>query len=107
MDTLFDIDSGELYMSDTWSKFKKEIRKTFEEVEAIINLLLQDRTVPRNIKRKAQYALDHLKANEDSVAVLANNALSLIDDLSTDPNCPYHTRTMIYRLISLLETIKD
>ena len=107
MDTIFDIDIGESYMSDEWSKFKKEIRESLEEVAALINILLQDRTVPRNIKRKAQKALENLKAGDESAAVLASNAISYIDDLSTDPNCPFHARTMIYRLMSLLETIKD
>ncbi len=107
MDTLFDINIGELYMSDVWSKFKKEIREAFVDVATLIEMLLQDRTVPRNIKRKAQKALDNLKVGDDSPAVLASNALSLIGDLSTDPNCPFHARTIIYRLISLLETIKD
>lgn len=107
MDTLFDINIGELYMSDVWSKFKKEIRETFTDVATLIEMLLQDRTVPRNIKRKAQKSLENLKAGDDSPAVLASNALSLIGDLSTDPNCPFHARTLIYRLISLLETIKD
>ncbi|GAG60053.1 MAG: UPF0147 family protein, partial [Candidatus Lokiarchaeota archaeon] len=57
MDTLFDINIGELYMSDVWSKFKKEIREAFADVATLIEMLLQDRTVPRNIKRKAQKAL--------------------------------------------------
>jgi uncharacterized protein (UPF0147 family) len=107
MYTRLNIINGELSMSDAWSKFKKEIRQALEEVENLIGILLQDRTVPRNIKRKAQLALENLKAGDDSPAVLASNAISYIDDLSTDPNCPYHTRTMIYRLMSLLETIRD
>ena len=97
---------GGLVMSEKWSKFKKATKKTFEEAEQLISIMLEDRTVPRNIKRKAQEALNHLHQN-DSPAVLASNAISYVDDLSQDPNCPYHTRTLIYKILSLLETVKD
>lgn len=96
-------------MSEKWSNLKEHVRETFEEIQQLINMMLEDRTVPRNIKRKAQEALNHLNGEhgEDSPAVHASNALSFIDDLSQDPNCPYHTRTLIYKILSLLETVKD
>ncbi|MHA1256221.1 MAG: UPF0147 family protein [Promethearchaeota archaeon] len=39
--------------------------------------------------------------------MLASNVLYLVVDVSQDPNIPFASRTTIYRIISLLETIRD
>lgn len=69
--------------------------------------MMNDRGVPRNIKRIAQRCIDQLHRDDDSPAVLSSNVMYMIDDLSQDPNIPFHSRTTIYRIISLLEKIKD
>ncbi|MHA1758533.1 MAG: UPF0147 family protein [Promethearchaeota archaeon] len=39
--------------------------------------------------------------------IIASNIMYMVDDLSQDPNCPFHTRTTLFRLLSLLENVKD
>jgi len=69
--------------------------------------LLGDRSVPRNIKRVAQKGIDELHKEDETPGILASNVMYLVDDLSLDPNIPLHSRTTIYRIISILEKIKD
>jgi uncharacterized protein (UPF0147 family) len=88
-------------------EFTSEILDTFQKIEFLLNGMINDRGVPRNIKRIAQRCIDQLKGEEDTPAVISSNVLSMIDDLSQDPNIPFSSRTTIYRIISLLETIKD
>ncbi|MHA1148841.1 MAG: UPF0147 family protein [Promethearchaeota archaeon] len=88
-------------------KKAEEIKKTFENVEVLLNGMINDRSVPRNIKRIAQQGIDELHKEGESPGILASNVMYLVDDLSQDPNIPFHARTVIYRIISLLETIKD
>ena len=85
----------------------EDIQKAFENVKVLLNAMINDRAVPRNIKRIAQRGIDELDREDESAAVVASNVMYLVDDLSQDPNCPFHTRTTLYRILSLLEKIKD
>ena len=87
-----------------------DLQQTFDNVKVLLNAMMNDRAVPRNIKRIAQRGIDEIDkiANEDeSPAVVASNVMYMVDDLSQDPNCPFHTRTTLYRILSLLEKVKD
>ncbi len=85
----------------------EEIKKAFEGVEDLLNGMMGDRSVPRNIKRVAQKSITELHREDESHGVLASNVMYMVDDLVLDPNIPFHSRTTIYRIISILEKIKD
>ncbi|MHA1986634.1 MAG: UPF0147 family protein [Promethearchaeota archaeon] len=87
--------------------FSDVVKTAFEEVENLLMGLLGDRSVPRNIKRVAQRGIDELHKEDESAGVISSNVMYMVDDLSLDPNIPFHSRTTIYRIISILEKIKD
>lgn len=87
--------------------FSDDVKNAFESVEELLNGMLGDRSVPRNIKRVAQRSIDELHKEDETQGVISSNIMYMIDDVSTDPNIPFHARTTIYRIISLLENIKD
>jgi hypothetical protein len=89
------------------TEFTEEILDTFSKVDYLLNGMINDRGVPRNIKRVASKGIEELKREDDSPAVLASSVMYMITDLSQDANIPFHSRTTIYRIISLLENIKD
>ena len=86
-----------------------EAKEAFENVKILFEAMLQDRAVPRNIKSVAQKGIDELsREDEDATdAILAANVIYLVDDLTMDANIPFHSRTTIYRIMSVLEKIKD
>ncbi len=88
-------------------EFTEEILDAFSKVDYLLNGMINDRGVPRNIKRGASKGIEELKREDDSPAVLASSVMYMITDLSQDANIPFHSRTTIYRIISLLENIKD
>ncbi|MBY9007358.1 MAG: UPF0147 family protein [Candidatus Lokiarchaeota archaeon] len=87
--------------------FTEEIEESFSNVEKLLNGMMKDRSVPRNIKRIAQEGINELSKEDETPGVIASNVIYLVDDLSQDPNIPFHARTTIYRILSLLENIKD
>jgi uncharacterized protein (UPF0147 family) len=90
--------------------FTEEQLKTFKNVESLLHGMLGDRSVPRNIKRVAQQGINILQQGQqgnESPGILASNILYLVVDVSQDPNIPFASRTTIYRIISLLETVRD
>ncbi len=43
---------------------------------------------------------------EEALDVRAASAIFILDELANDPNIPLHGRTLIWNIISQLETIK-
>ncbi|WP_448578994.1 UPF0147 family protein [Thermosphaera sp.] len=69
--------------------------------------IVNDTAVPRNIRRAATEALNQLRDEKLTPGVKAANAISLLDQVSQDPNMPLNTRTKIWQIIAILETIHD
>lgn len=80
-----------------------KIRNAMYLLMAIIN----DTGVPRNIRRAATEALNQLRNPKLSPGVRAANAISILDSVSQDPNMPINTRTKIWQIIAILETVRD
>ncbi|MFP3230633.1 MAG: UPF0147 family protein [Caldisphaera sp.] len=83
---------------------------TEEKLKMAISILtgiVNDTAVPRNIRRAAANALTYLRDPKLSAGVKAANAISALDEISQDPNMPFHARTRIWQILSMLETIRD
>ena len=85
----------------------EEEKKGFENVEFLLNGMINDRSVPRNIKRVAQRGINELRNEEETPGVRSSNVMYMVDDLAQDANIPFAQRTTVYRIISILEKIKD
>jgi|GEM_PF-1971201 len=81
--------------------------QAIEQIDFMLKKISENNTVPRNIRKCADEALNDLHNGKGTPAVRASNAISRLEDVSIDPNCPVHVRTQIYRIVSLLETVRD
>jgi uncharacterized protein len=88
-------------------QLEKDIEEAFKNVKKLLEALLADRAVPRNIKRTAQRGIEEIEKEDESHGIRASNVMYMVEELSQDPNIPFHARTTIYRILSLLEPIKD
>ncbi|HLB69610.1 MAG: UPF0147 family protein [Candidatus Methanoperedens sp.] len=77
------------------------IKQCIEVLDRIIN----DDSVPRNIRRNADNMKNILSSSKDSPSVRVAMVISKLDEIGNDPNVPIHTRTLIWGLSSQLETI--
>ena len=75
-----------------------------DEILQIMEEILDDRAVPRNIRTKVEEAISKVK-KKDITAL--SEAIYLLDDISNDVNMPEHTRTDIWQLISMIEEEKE
>ncbi|MEE9224427.1 MAG: UPF0147 family protein [Thermoplasmata archaeon] len=76
------------------------------QVMDVLDQLAEDTSVPRNIRRGASEAKDLLLKEEDAFDVRVASAIFMMDELANDPNIPLHGRTLIWNIISQLETVK-
>ena len=70
-----------------------------------MNMLAEDQSVPRNIRKGASDAKARLLDTKEAMDVRAAGAINILDDLANDPNVPLHARTLIWQIISQLETV--
>ncbi len=84
----------------------KKHEETITQIKQQIEMLLNDNSVPRNVKTALDEARKALEQNE-GYSVKASNAMYKIDEVSNDINLPPYARTVIWNLLSLLESIKD
>ena len=77
--------------------------------QAILMLIrvINDTSVPRNIRRAATEAIKRLQDLSLSPGVRAANAVGILDEVSQDHNMPTHTRIAVWNVVTLLETVKD
>ena len=90
-------------MSDKQAEYMKKTSQAM----SILNMVADDNTTPRNIRRTAKQASDLLVDESLSLAARAANAIDILDQISQDPNMPMYTRTRIWNVISVLEGIRD
>jgi uncharacterized protein (UPF0147 family) len=89
------------------NEMSEETMEKIEQATMILSQIGEDSTVPRNIRRAANEAIELLHSELGSAAVRASNAISRLGDATLDPNCPSHARTGIWNAVSILETIND
>jgi len=77
------------------------VKKCTEMLEKVIH----DTTVPRNIKKSVSEVTNELLNGDESLAVRAATAVSELEELTNKQNIPSHTRTQVWNIMSQLETI--
>ena len=70
-----------------------------------LNMLSEDNSIPRNIRRGAENVKQNLLNNEDPIDLRVASAVSTLDELANDPNIPLHGRTLIWNIMSRLEEL--
>ncbi len=84
-----------------------DIETKIKQISDILDQLAEDTSVPRNIRRGAVNAKELLLKSKDELDVRIASAIFILDELANDPNIPLHGRTLIWNIISQLETIKQ
>jgi uncharacterized protein (UPF0147 family) len=88
-------------------KKAKDYQQKTEQALAILKVIADDNTTPRNIRRVAKEASDMLNDSSLTLAVRASNAIDMLEEISQDPNMPPYSRVRIWNAISALEGIRD
>ena len=75
-----------------------------DTISRLLDEINEDRSVPKNIRNSIIEAKGHLNSNAD-MAIRVNSAVSILDEISNDPNIPIYTRTQIWNIVSMLEIL--
>ena len=84
-----------------------ENQELLNKAHVILLSVSDNPSTPRNIRKLIKDSIDTLKDESLSVGVRAANAISMLEDVSQDPNIPSFSRVTIWSAVSSLESIRD
>lgn len=76
-------------------------------VAVLMDSVLEDTSVPRNIRKAVEEAKYKILDKNESLDVRVTTSMYMLDDISNDVNMPSHARTEIWQIISELESIRE
>jgi len=72
-----------------------------------LNQIATNPSTPKNIRKNIVDITEELKSDKYSISVRAANTISLLDDVTQDPNLPSYVRTSLWQAVSTLESIRE
>ncbi len=72
-----------------------------------LNQIASNNSTPKTIKKSISDLVVDLAKEELSLSVRAANTISLLDDVTQDPNMPSYVRTQLWQAVSKLESIRE
>jgi uncharacterized protein (UPF0147 family) len=75
-----------------------------EEIKGYLKEMIDDASIPKNVRVKSQEVLDMLNGEGD-LSISASKALNIFEELSEDTNIDAFVRTQIWNIVSLLEKV--
>jgi len=73
----------------------------------MLDQITGDTSIPRNIRNAADQCEKMLLKSNDEIDVRIASSIFKLEDMADDPNIPLHGRTMIWNIISRLESLKQ
>ena len=86
---------------------KSENTETLNQAIATLEEIASNPSTPKNIKKSISDLALELKKQEYSVSMRAANAISVLDDITQDPNMPSYVRVTLWQAVSTLERIRE
>ena len=85
----------------------KENKESMKEAIDTLNQIVASSSTPKTIKKSISDLIVELKNEEYALSVRAANTISLLDDVTQDPNLPSYVRTQLWQAVSKLESIRE
>mgnify|MGYP003956331525 FL=1 len=82
-------------------------KQAMKEAIDTLNLIVSTNSTPKTIKKSITDLIADLVKEENSLSVRAANTISLLDDVTQDPNMPSYVRTQLWQAVSKLESIRE
>lgn len=76
-----------------------------DNINVGLDMLIEDTSVPRNIRKASEDIKALLTDSNEPKDVRKSRAISMLDDMANDPNIPMHGRTLVWNVMSQMETL--
>jgi len=84
----------------------KGLNDKMQQINYQMDMLINDTSVPKNVRGVIMDAKEKLNS-KDEYTIRISSAIYNLDSISNDINLPPQARTMIWSVLSMLESIKE
>ncbi len=85
----------------------KENQESMKDAIDTLNQIVVSSSTPKTIKKSISDLIKNLTEEDSALSVRAANTISLLDDVTQDPNMPSYVRTQLWQAVSKLESIRE
>ncbi len=85
----------------------KDNKESMKEAIDTLNQIVASSSTPKTIKKSISDLIKNLTEEDSALSVRAANTISLLDDVTQDPNMPSFVRTQLWQAVSKLESIRE
>ena len=78
---------------------KEQNSEFLNNATSTLNQIATNPSTPKNIRKNIADIVEELKSDEYSISVRAANTISLLDDVTQDPNLPSYVRTSLWQAV--------
>lgn len=82
-------------------------KESMRDAVDTLNQISVNPSTPKTIKKNIADLVTDLGSDEYSLSVRAANAISMLDDITQDPNMPSYVRVTLWQAVSKLEGIRE
>ena len=82
---------------------KEQLKEAIQALSEVVT----NHSTPKMIRKTITDLVTELHDNEYSKSVRAANAISVLDDITQDPNMPSYVRVTLWQAVSKLEAIRE
>ena len=86
---------------------KNQNQENLQNAIDTLNQVATNPSTPKNIRKNIQDLANDLKSEDLSMSVRAANTISVLDDITQDPNMPSYVRVILWQAVSTLESIRE
>ena len=86
---------------------KNQNKEFLQNAMDTLNQVATNPSTPKNIRKTIQDLANDLNSEELSMSVRASNTISMLDDITQDPNMPSYVRVTLWQAVSTLENIRE
>lgn len=94
-------------MSDLDQSISAENDRTLKAALTTLEQVVESTATPRNVKKIVKDAINLLNDHRVFIGVRSASSISLLEELSQDPNMPSFIRVSIWSALSALESIRE
>jgi len=78
-----------------------------DEVIGVLQEVMDDQTVPRNVKARLETSIQTLKNGSEEISIRVDKVIQDLDEIANDTNTQSYTRSQIWNILSLLESLHN
>ncbi|MGI0079857.1 MAG: UPF0147 family protein [Nitrososphaerales archaeon] len=88
-------------------KRRLENEQKVSKALAVLQQVVESNITPRNIRKVVKDAINTLTDGKTAIGIRAANSISILEDVSQDPNMPSFSRVTIWSAVSTLESVRE